>query len=55
MGGNRRLMAALEMSEETRRVALAGFHALHPDWPPARVERAVAELLIGDKLPTSSP
>lgn len=47
MGGNRRLLAALEMSEETRRVAEAGFRSRHPDWPPARVERAVAELLMG--------
>ena len=52
MGGQRRLQAALQMSEETRSVVAAGFRSRHPDWPPARVERAVAELLLGGMVAT---
>jgi len=46
MGGSRRLLAALQMSEEIRRVAVAGVRSRHPDWPGDRVERAVADLLL---------
>jgi hypothetical protein len=52
MGGNRRLQAALQMSEEIRRVAAAGVRARHPDWPAAKVDRAVSELLIGGMVAT---
>ena len=52
MGGNRRLQAALQMSEEIRRVAAAGVRARHPDWPSAKVDRAVSELLIGGMVAT---
>jgi hypothetical protein len=46
MGGSGRLLAALQMSEETRRIAMAGVCSRHPDWSHDRVERAVADLLL---------
>jgi hypothetical protein len=50
MGGARRVMAALQMSEEARRITLAGFQARHPEWSATEVERAVAAVLLGPEL-----
>jgi hypothetical protein len=48
MGGPRRLMAALEISEDVRRIAVAGFRARHPEWSLDKVESAVSALLLAD-------
>lgn len=47
MGGPRRLLAALNMSEEAREVTSAGFRARHPGWSAVEVDRAVAAVLLG--------
>jgi len=43
-------MAALEMSEDARRVTAAGFLARHPEWTPIEIEKAVAAVLLGTGL-----
>lgn len=50
MSPSARVRAALQMSEEARRLALAGERHRHPDWPEARIRRAVAESLLGREL-----
>lgn len=50
MGPQRRLVAALEMSEAARQLTVAGFGARHPDWTAVEVERAVAAALLGPGL-----
>lgn len=50
IGPEARLRLALEMSEDVRRLALAGIRHRHPDWPEAKAQAALTELLLGRQL-----
>ncbi len=52
MDGPTRLQMALEMSEEARRVSLAGIRYRHPDWPDAAVHQELLRLMLGRDLAT---
>ena len=51
MGGEQRLLAALEMSESVRLVRLAGIRAQHPDWDEEAVVRHFIAEEHGTRLP----
>lgn len=53
MGGPKRLQLALEMSEESRQVTLAGIRHRHPDWTDAAVHRELLRLMLGRELATA--
>lgn len=50
LGAARRLELAAEMSEDARRVTLAGIGARHPDYCPEDRLWALRRLLLGDEL-----
>jgi hypothetical protein len=50
LGPEGRLSVAVELSEETRRIAVEGVMRRHPEYDLARARREVARLLIGPAL-----
>lgn len=50
LDGPTRLRMALEMSDDARRVCLAGIRHRHPDWTDAEVRRELLRLLLGREL-----
>ena len=50
MGAPRRLMAAIEMSEEARGISVAGISARHPELTPLEVEMASSAILLGPDI-----
>jgi hypothetical protein len=46
----RRLALALELSEETRAVTIAGIRARHPEWSDSQVAEACRVRLLGTEL-----
>lgn len=50
LDGPTRLQKALEMSEDGRRVTLAGIRHRHPDWTDAAVHRELLRLMLGPEL-----
>ena len=53
LDGPTRLQMALEMSEEGRRVSLAGIRHRHPDWTDAAVHQELLRLMLGRELATA--
>lgn len=53
MDGPTRLRMAMEMSEEGRRVTVAGIRHRHPDWNEAAVHEELLRLLLGRELSSS--
>lgn len=53
LDGPTRLQMALEMSEEGRRVSLAGIRYRHPDWTDAAVHQELLRLMLGRELATA--
>lgn len=53
MDGPTRLRMAMEMSEEGRRVTLAGIRYRHPDWTEEAVHEELLRLLLGPELSSS--
>ena len=54
MGPERRARAAVEMSEEARRISAAGIRARHPHYTDADVRHALNRLVLGDALFTAA-
>ena len=50
LGPEGRLRVAVELSEETRRIAIEGVMRRHPDYDEPRARREVARLLVGPVL-----
>jgi hypothetical protein len=50
LGPEGRLRVAVELSEETRRIAVEGVMRRHPDYDEARARLSVARLLVGPEL-----
>jgi hypothetical protein len=44
-----RVRIAAEMSEDVRRISLAGIRARHPDYDDERARRALFHLLLGEE------
>jgi hypothetical protein len=50
MGGMGRAQVAFRLSDQARRIAMAGIRARHPDYDERRVLLAWARLVHGDEL-----
>jgi hypothetical protein len=50
MGGARRLLSALELSDDARRITEAGIRARHAEYSEAQVRSALHCLLLGEAL-----
>lgn len=50
LGAAGRLAAAFRLTDLTRRTAMAGIQARHPDYSSAELRRALARLVLGDDL-----
>ena len=50
MSGAARLQIAFELSDTSRRLALAGIRGRHPTYTDAQVDQAWARLMLGDAL-----
>jgi hypothetical protein len=50
LGAEARARMAAEMSEDARRIALAGIRQRHPDYGDEQVRRALFRLLLGDDV-----
>lgn len=50
MGGARRVAVAFRLTDQMRRVAMAGVRNRHPDYDEEQVRQAVARLLLGDEM-----
>jgi hypothetical protein len=48
LGAEARARMAAEMSEDARRIALAGIRQRHPDYDDEQARRALFRLLLGD-------
>lgn len=47
VGGPRRLLMALQMSDEVRAVAEAGIRHRHPGWSDRQIHEALVDMLAG--------
>ena len=48
MGPARRLEIALDLSDQARRISVAGILSRHPEYTPAQAAQALRRLLLGD-------
>jgi hypothetical protein len=50
IGPERRLASAAALSDEVRALAEAGIRARHPEFGPAEIRSALADILLGPEL-----
>ena len=50
MGGERRLLTAMRMSDDIRKVSAAGIQHRHPEYDQRQVRWALDRMVLGDDL-----